>query len=200
MDFSADSFNDTNTNWRRNLTFGGVIVALMIIVSLPTVILISVGMLPTLVALLIDRTDQKFAASCVGGLNLSGVFPYILPLWLEEHSVDAAIVTITDIFSLSVMYSAAGFGWLIFLAIPPVVSAFITVIDETNLKQLKMVQRQIVEEWGDDIATVETEAETAEREATEENEKLAGGEDDDQDDEQDEDEEDDALVGGLTPP
>ena len=203
MEISAVNVEDTGISLRRKLTYGGIFFALMIIVSLPTVILLCVGMLPTFVAVLIDRTDQKFAASSVGGLNFGGVFPYILPLWLEDHSVDAAVNSISDIFSLMVMYSGAGFGWLIFLAIPPVITAFITVIDETNLKQLKVVQRQIVDEWGDDIASVETEAEAATREATEgegEQSSDQDGDEDEDDEEDDDDLNDDPDAGGLAPP
>jgi hypothetical protein len=89
------------------------------------------------------------------------------------------------------------------LAIPPVITAFITVIDETNLKQLKVVQRQIVDEWGDDIASVETEAEAATREATEgegEQSSDQDGHEDEDDEEDDDDLNDDPDAGGLAPP
>ena len=48
-------------NWRRHLIWGGVILVLVMMISLPTVMIIGVGMLPTIVAGLIDRTDQKFS-------------------------------------------------------------------------------------------------------------------------------------------
>ena len=40
--------------------------------SLPSLIILAVGLLPTGVAFIIDRSDQKSGTFCVGGMNLSG--------------------------------------------------------------------------------------------------------------------------------
>ncbi len=129
-----------------------MVIVLMTIISLPTVIVLSLGMLPTMVARLIDRDDEHFASFCVGGLNMIGVFPYVLKLWTENHTVNAAVEMISDVFVLSVMYAAAGFGWLVYLSIPPVISAFLSVIAQRRMGSLRALQREIVEEWGPSVA------------------------------------------------
>jgi len=110
------------------------------------------GMMPTMVALIIDRTQQKYAAICVAGLNFAGVFPYLLKLWQGPQTFDAAGQIITDVFALFVMYGAAGFGWMVFTAVPPVVHAVLTILDQQRVTLLRTNQRRIVEEWGESVA------------------------------------------------
>jgi hypothetical protein len=139
------------TDWTKFLGFGTVGVAIAYF-SLPTLVILVPGMLPTAVARVCDRTEQKYATFCVGGMNLCGVFPYLLHLWTINHDVKAAIGIISDIFALVVMYSAAGFGWLMFMAIPPVVSAFLNVLAQRRVTLLRASQEEIVKEWGPEVA------------------------------------------------
>ncbi len=127
-------------------------VVLMMIISMPTVIVLGLGMLPTGVAWLIDQTEERFATFCVGGLNMCGVFPYVLKLWAVNHTVNAAVGMISDVFVLAVMYAAAGFGWLVYLSIPPVISAFLSVIAQRRMASLRSLQHEIVDEWGPSVA------------------------------------------------
>lgn len=122
-------------------------------VSFPgMVILVIVGMVPTLVAFMIDRAPKKYAAFCVAGMNLSGVFPAVIDLWQGSNDIKAAMGTITNVFELTVMYAAAAFGWLIYMAIPPVVAALMAVAAQQRIMQLRASQRELINEWGQDIA------------------------------------------------
>jgi len=125
----------------------------LIIVSLPTVMILFFGLLPTIVAAIIDRSPQRNATFCVGGINFCGVFPYMMQLWAGENSMDEAMTILTDVFSLVVMFGAASFGWMIFLSLPPVVSAFVSVIRQHKVATLRATQRRLIEEWGEDVAT-----------------------------------------------
>ena len=137
-------------NWPLILGVGTVLV-LLLYFSMPTLIVLVPGMMPSGVAWISDRTEQKYATFCVGGLNLCGVFPYLMKLWTDDHSIAAASGIISDVFSLMVMYSAAGFGWLMFMAIPPVVSAFLNVLAQTRVTTLRTTQEEIVMEWGPEV-------------------------------------------------
>lgn len=90
---------------------------LVVTVSLPSVVMLFFAMLPSVVAFIVDRTPQKHATYCVTGLNFSGVFPYLLDLWAGDHTVDAAIALVTNVFALLTMYGAAAVGWAIFAAV-----------------------------------------------------------------------------------
>ena len=141
-------------DWSKVLGVGTVMV-LLAIFSLPTLIVLIPGMLPTGVAKVCDRTEQGYATFCVGGLNLCGVFPYLMKLWTDDHSIGAAANIISDIFSILVMYSAAGFGWMMFMSIPPVVSAFLTVLAQRRVTFLRSLQEDIVTEWGPEVSFID---------------------------------------------
>lgn len=124
----------------------------VIIMSLPTVIIVFFGLLPTIVAYIIDRTDRRSATSCVGGVNFCGVFPFLMQLWSGDNSIDMSIRILTDVFSLAVMYGAAAFGWMIFMTLSPVIAAFLSVMAQHKVSNLRTTQRQLIEEWGEDVA------------------------------------------------
>lgn len=132
--------------------WGGGLIALWGIISPSSLLILSLGMLPALVAYFCDRTEQKFALYCVGGLNFCGVLPFILKL-TDDHSFEAAVAIMSNVFSLAIIFAAAGFGWLMFLSIPPVVSSFLTVMAEARVKALKAIQKKVVDEWGSNIST-----------------------------------------------
>lgn len=96
-----------------------IIIGGMMMWSLSSVMILIFGMLPNLVAFIVDRSPRNYSIYCVGGMNLSGVFPYLLDLWTGNDDFNAAIEILTDVFSLLVMYSGAGFGWMLFMSIPP---------------------------------------------------------------------------------
>ena len=126
---------------------------IMVIMSLPTVMVIVFALLPTFVAFIVDRTPGKNAVFCVGSLNLCGVLPYLFDLWTGDNSMDAAILILTDVFSLVVMYGAAAFGWMIFQSLPPIIATFITVLAQSRISSLRSAQRKLIEEWGSTVVT-----------------------------------------------
>jgi hypothetical protein len=135
----------------RVFFWGLVILVLLLLVALPTIMFLAFAMLPAIVAAIIDRTDEKSATFCVGGLNLCGAFPYLLELWLGDNSLDQAIELLTNSFVLAVMYGGAGMGWMLFLSLPPVVASFIQVMSQRRLQQLRKTQKDIIEEWGEEV-------------------------------------------------
>lgn len=125
----------------------------LVIWQLPTVMLMFFGLLPTIVSVIIDRSPKKHAAFCVGGINFCGVFPYMMEMWTGSNTIDAAMLILTDVFSLVIMYGAAAFGWMIYQSLPPIVATFLTVIAQSQVSSLRSTQRQLIEDWGEDVAT-----------------------------------------------
>ena len=124
---------------------------LVVTVSLPTVILLFFAMMPTIVAYIVDRTSHKYSVYCVGGLNFCGVYPFLTDLWTGQHTISATLDILTDIFTLLVIYSAAGFGWVLFIVLPPLVSTVLNVMTQRRVGQLRRSQKTLTEEWGDNV-------------------------------------------------
>jgi len=130
-----------------------VVFIFMVVMSLPSVMVIVFALLPTFVAFIVDQTPEKNALFCVGSLNMCGVLPYLFDLWTGDNSMDAAILILTDVFSLVVIYGASAFGWMIFQSLPPIIATFITVLAQSRVSSLRSAQRKLIEEWGDIVVT-----------------------------------------------
>ncbi len=135
-----------------------IVFLLLLIVSLPTVLLLLFGMLPAIVAYIIDPSKHKASAICVGAMNFAGVFPYFLDLWTGIHSIATVLGVLTDVFALMVMYSAAACGWMLFLAVPPVVGILLNWTAQRRIAALRAGQKRIIEEWGKDVAPDQAES------------------------------------------
>ena len=142
---------------RRNLLTVCLSISFIVLVifSLPSVMVIIFALLPTFVAFIVDNTPEKNSVFCIGSLNLCGVLPYLIDLWTGDNSMNAAILILTDVFSLVVMYGAAAFGWMIFQSLPPFIATFITVLAQSRVSSLRSSQRKLVEEWGDIVIKVQ---------------------------------------------
>jgi hypothetical protein len=91
--------------------------------------------------------------------------------------MDGAILILTDVFSLVVIYGASAFGWMIFQSLPPIVATFITILAQRRVSSLRSAQSKFIEEWGSDVVTPQ-EIEAQPSPAGSETEKLLGGVDD----------------------
>ncbi len=136
----------------------------MLVFSLPTVMLLLVGMLPTLGAYIVDRTKEKYATFSVASMNFCGVFPYMMDLWINAHTIRAASNMLTDVFILVIMYGSAAFGWIIFSTVPPVITSFLAVLAQRRVAALRAQQRSLIEEWGEMVAHQANMAAMAEKE------------------------------------
>lgn len=118
---------------------------------LPTTLILLAGMLPTIVAYLTDRDPEKIAPITVGALNLCGVVPYLLDMWLGTHSTSAALAVLRDPMAWLAMYGAAAMGWAFYLGIPPSVASFIAWSNTRKITKFERQQQELVEEWGSAI-------------------------------------------------
>jgi len=119
--------------------------------ALPTAIVLSVGLMPTLVALIVDVTRRRYLTKCVAGLNIAGVLPFLHKLLTTGHDVQTAMGIVSDAFAWLVMYSAAAMGWLLFMGLPGVVSMFKVLTAKRRVYMLQELQRTLLNEWGDCI-------------------------------------------------
>jgi hypothetical protein len=150
-----DIKNNTEAfSWKsnlRSLAWGLLIAAMFMVISLPSMILILFGMVPTIFAWIIDKSEKKYAMFSVMGMNFSGLFPYLIDIWFKDHSTQAAINILSNLFDLLVIYGASIFGWILFMSLPPMIIIFLMAISDRRIALLKSNQNKITEEWGEDI-------------------------------------------------
>jgi hypothetical protein len=120
--------------------------------ALPTMLVLTLGLLPTLVALVVDMHPRKYAARAVGFLNFAGTMPFLFKLWFGTHSLVAAMKILTDVFAWLVIYSAAGMGWLIYLGMPQVAGFLMEMNASRRIRRIDARRATLIKEWGEDIA------------------------------------------------
>jgi hypothetical protein len=119
---------------------------------LPTLTVLALAMLPTLGAYVAERSRENHLVVTVGLMNFCGSLPAVVELWSGGQSFAAIGPVLHDIFGWLVAYSAAGFGWLIYLLMPPIVAAYYRVASEARMQLLRHDQRKQVEVWGETVA------------------------------------------------
>lgn len=123
-----------------------------IIAALPSVIILLVGMIPTVVAYIIDLTPGRYAARCVAGMNIAGVVPFLNRLWTSTNDLPAAIGIVTDVYAWLAFYAASGVGWLLFVSLPSIVASFKTFSAKRHANALRARLEDLKDEWGEEIA------------------------------------------------
>jgi len=131
------------------------ILLILSMVFLSSTLLFLICMLPSLVAIVIDRHPQRSLGMTVSAMNFAGLVPFWLDLLEGGHSLDLAYSLIFDPFVLMVTYSAAGFGWALYFYIPPFVATIIARKAKKRLEAIKKEQEKLKEQWGIEVATMD---------------------------------------------
>jgi len=113
-----------------------------------TMVIIVAGMLPTIVALITDRTQQKTGAIAISVLNFAGVLPFIISLWHEGGTTTDAVKILAQPVSWLVMFGMSGVGWVIYNYVPKMVAGFVASRAQSGIAARQDLQRALIERWG----------------------------------------------------
>lgn len=129
-----------------------VILCLLGVIFSATSVLLIFGMLPTFVAIFIDRTKEKLKPLTVGAMNLAGCFPFILELWMSgTHDVSSAIAKVMEPRTIVVIYLAAAIGYMIDWAMTGIVSSIMYQKGLGRLADIEKLQKGLLERWGPEV-------------------------------------------------
>jgi hypothetical protein len=121
-------------------------------VLLPTTLVLTVCMMPTLAAWLVDRQPGRALATSVCLLNLAGSLPGVIEVWTAGHDVAAAQWVLSDAVTWLAAYGAAAIGWLLFAVLPPVLRAHHARSTARRIRQLQKKQEALEKDWGPEVA------------------------------------------------
>ena len=140
---------------KRHFTWRGQILSvfglLAAVVFMPSTIIIVFGMMPTIVAVIVGKAGQRASALTVGAINMAGCTPFLLRLWDMGHTIDNAIITITNPLSIVVMWSAAGMGYMIDAALSGIVGTIVAERAKLRISDIEEYRKQLVERWGEEV-------------------------------------------------
>lgn len=117
----------------------------------PTLMLIAVGMLPTLVALVVDRSRDKLAAITVGPMNVAGLLLPLTTLWFGSNDIALATTILSRPANGALVYGAAAVGWMIYFTVPGLVARGLVARRRQKITDLSVEQKKLVEAWGEDV-------------------------------------------------
>lgn len=135
-----------------SVKFAVFVVLMSSIIFFPSTILFCGGMLPTLVAALVDDRPRKTAWVTVGAMNLAGVLPTLIKLWQTGHSLTASLELLMDASTLALAYGGAAVGWFIYNQVPLMVSGIMARKSDRRLTEIEKRQKELVRKWGNEVA------------------------------------------------
>lgn len=116
-------------------------------------ILVIVGMLPSLIARVIDRTPNAFRFKTVAAMNFSGILPYLSILIRQGNSLGAVKEMMGNGTMWLFIYGAAAIGWAIVWLAPYTIKYVLLVFGKSRIASLESDQATLVEEWGEAVKT-----------------------------------------------
>lgn len=115
------------------------------------VVLIVISLLPSGVAMIVDRRPRKFASKTVTCFNLAGLLPALFDTFMASDPDIAAQQQLADPYIWLMVYGFAGFGWLVVYLIPQMVFLYLVVRSDHTIAKLEKRRKELVDEWGERV-------------------------------------------------
>lgn len=133
------------------LSIVALVVLGLVVFATPAFVVFAIGVIPSIVAAVIDREPGRNATIAVTATNFAGVAPYVVELLMSGATMARAMAMVNDVFVLGVMYGAAAIGWGLVLGMPKVAAVYISVSNEAKVQAMQREQRRLIEEWGEAV-------------------------------------------------
>lgn len=121
----------------------------MLLISGYAFIFVMLGLMPTIVAVSIDKRSSRAASNTIGGFNVIGVMPYVVELLNEGLGASTkAQQMLTDINVWFIVYGSASIGWILVWVVPQVFGSYFVYREEKKIKTYLAEQKKLYDEWG----------------------------------------------------
>lgn len=107
-----------------------------------------VGMLPTGVAWIIDRSKQKSKTLTVGAMNFAGCFPYLMGIWTAFDPAVLSARYLGDPLTIIIIYGAAFVGYVINYASVSAFSSYAAGRAKAQVSRIDKERKALEKRWG----------------------------------------------------
>lgn len=114
-------------------------------------IILLIGMVPSIVAMIVDRTQGRMRALTVAAVNFAGCTPFLVEVFKKGNDMHTAMTYITQPRTIVVMYMAAAMGYLIDWAMTGIVSGIMVQRAKGRLKDIGKQQKELIDRWGPEV-------------------------------------------------
>lgn len=116
-----------------------------------TFILFIAGMLPAIIAAIVDSSKSKHIFKAVSAFNLSGVAPYVAEAVGKNNSIDSVQQLMSQPQVWLFMYGAASIGWGMIKFSPIVIKMLMAHFSGNKASKIEAEQKKLIDEWGTEI-------------------------------------------------
>ena len=118
----------------------------------PIAIVMAAALVPTVVARIVDASPNRYLTFTVLGLNLVGSLYFVHQVLTMGNSLAVVAVVLQDSIGWLAALSGAGCGWLLYLAVPPLIAKTAEAQSGLRLRRVHRDQTQLINEWGEVVA------------------------------------------------
>lgn len=123
----------------------------MSLISAYSVIIVLFGMLPGLIAMIIDQEARRYISKIVLSFNATGCLPFLLKVLKSSSSNAVAIEIIVDPRTWLTIYISASIGWFLYWILPYFFTSINNLKIQFRIQQLNFELERLVSEWGEEI-------------------------------------------------
>ena len=118
----------------------------------PIAIVIVAALVPSMVARIVDTHPNRYLTYTVFGLNLVGSLYFVHRVLTMGNDLEVVAMVLQDSIGWLAALSGAGCGWLLFLAVPPLIAKVAEAQSGLRLRRVHRDQTQLINEWGEVVA------------------------------------------------
>lgn len=135
--------------WQERILLAVFMVAS--VVFLPITAIVFVGMLPTVMARLTDRSKERTRALTVGFLNFAGCFPFLYQLVETGLKLENSLAILSDPMTIVIIYTSALIGYGVDWLVTTAVAGFMVQKGKNRLEAIRKAQDNLVRQWGNEV-------------------------------------------------
>lgn len=121
--------------------------AALAVYALPVFIILYGGLMPTLVAYLMDERRGKHFVITIAAMNGAGVILALRPLLSSNFAPEAGMIAVADPSNWMMMFGFAMGGWFLALAVPVVVSQVLDLVYRQRQRAAEAARDALVAQW-----------------------------------------------------
>jgi membrane associated rhomboid family serine protease len=118
----------------------------------PIAIVMVAALVPSVVARIVDTHPNRYLTFTVLGLNLVGSLYFVHRVLTMGNSLEVVALVLQDSIAWLAALSGAGCGWLLYLAVPPLIAKAAEAQSAMRLRRVHRDQTQLINEWGEVVA------------------------------------------------
>ena len=118
----------------------------------PIAIVMVAALVPSVVARIVDTHPNRYLTFTVLGLNLVGSLYFVHQVLTMGNDLEVVARVLQDSIGWLAALSGAGCGWLLSLAVPPLIGKAAEAQSAMRMRRVHRDQTQLINEWGEVVA------------------------------------------------